>query len=134
MPRFTGSLDIPGLNSRFSFNIPSFTLNLNYMSYTLSPTKWMTSSATSSLHDWAQLHEEPSFLPLSGTSTMPPLLDYPVPTTRQRGFRSLVCCTNRTIWTFLDAMKLEQGFTYQKLADRLMLRGPPPPRPPVDQP
>ena len=51
---------------------------------TLSPTKWMTSSATSSLHDWAQLHEEPSFLPLPGTSTMLPSLDYPVPATWQR--------------------------------------------------
>ena len=42
------------------------------------------------------------------------------------GFRSLVRCTNPTIWTFLDAMKLEQGLTDQKIADRLLLLPPPP--------
>ena len=44
------------------------------------------------------------------------------------GFQSLVRCTNPTIWTYLDAIKLEQELTDQELADRLMLR-PPPPRP-----
>ena len=40
------------------------------------------------------------------------------------GFKSLVQCTNPTLWSFLDALKLEQGLTDQKIADRLMLRAP----------
>ena len=36
------------------------------------------------------------------------------------GFKSLVQCTKPTLWTFLDALKLEQGLTDQKIADRLM--------------
>ena len=42
------------------------------------------------------------------------------------GFKSLVQCTNPTLWSFLDALKLEQGLTGQKIADRLMLRAPEP--------
>ena len=42
------------------------------------------------------------------------------------GFKSLVQCTNPTLWSFLDALKLEQGLTDQKIADRLMLRAPEP--------
>jgi len=41
------------------------------------------------------------------------------------GFRSLVQCTNPTIWKFLEALKLEQGLTDQKITDRLMRRPPP---------
>ena len=37
------------------------------------------------------------------------------------GFRSLVRCSNPTIWSFLDALKLEQGLTDQKIAERLLL-------------
>ena len=33
------------------------------------------------------------------------------------GFRSLVRCSNPTIWSFLDALKLEQGLTDQKIAN-----------------
>ena len=40
------------------------------------------------------------------------------------GLKSLVQCTNPTLWSFLDALKLEQGLTDQKIADRLMLRAP----------
>ena len=40
------------------------------------------------------------------------------------GFKSLVQCTNPILWSFLDALKLEQGLTDQKVADRLMLRAP----------
>ena len=36
-------------------------------------------------------------------------------------FKSLVHCTHPTHWIFLDANKLEQGLTDQKIADRLML-------------
>jgi hypothetical protein len=42
------------------------------------------------------------------------------------GFRSLVQCTNPTIWNFLTALKLEQGLTDQKITDCLMRRPPPP--------
>ena len=42
------------------------------------------------------------------------------------GFKSLVQCTNPTLWSFLDALILEQGLTDQKIADRLMLRAPEP--------
>ena len=35
-------------------------------------------------------------------------------------FKSLVQCTNPTLWTFLDALKLEQELTDQKITDRLM--------------
>ena len=38
------------------------------------------------------------------------------------GFKSLVQCTSPTLCTFLDALKLEQRLTDQKIADRLMLR------------
>ena len=41
------------------------------------------------------------------------------------GFRSLVQCSNPTIWKFLEALKLEQGLTDQKITDRLMRRPPP---------
>ena len=37
------------------------------------------------------------------------------------GFKSLVQCTNPTLWSFLDALKLDQN-----IADRLMLRAPEP--------
>ena len=40
------------------------------------------------------------------------------------GFRSLVQCTNPTIWNFLTALKLEQGLTDQKITDRHMRRPP----------
>ena len=42
------------------------------------------------------------------------------------GFRSLVRCSNPTIWSFLDALKLEQGLTDQKIAERLLLHPAPP--------
>ena len=42
------------------------------------------------------------------------------------GFKSLVQCTNPSLWFFLDALKLEQGLTDQKIADRLMLKAPEP--------
>ena len=42
------------------------------------------------------------------------------------GFKSLVQYTSPTLWSFLDALKLEQGLTEQKIADRLMLRAPEP--------
>ena len=42
------------------------------------------------------------------------------------GFKSLVRCSNPTIWTFLDALKLEQGLTDHKIAERLLLRPAPP--------
>ena len=42
------------------------------------------------------------------------------------GFKSLVQCTNPTLWSFLDALKLEQGLTDQKISDWLMLRAPEP--------
>ena len=38
------------------------------------------------------------------------------------GFKTLVQCTNPTLWFFLEALKLEPGLTDQKIADRLMLR------------
>ena len=41
------------------------------------------------------------------------------------GFRSLVQCSNPTIWKFLEALKLEQGLTDQKITERLMRRPPP---------
>ena len=44
------------------------------------------------------------------------------------GFRSLVRCSNPTIWSFLDALKLEQGLTDQKIAERLLLHPAPPDR------
>ena len=34
-----------------------------------------------------------------------------------KGFKSLVRCSNPTIWTFLDALKLEQGLTDHKIAE-----------------
>ena len=37
------------------------------------------------------------------------------------GFRSLVRCSNPTIWSFLDTLKLEQGLTDQKITERLLL-------------
>ena len=37
------------------------------------------------------------------------------------GFRSLVRCSNPTIWSFLDALRLEQGLTDQKIAELLLL-------------
>ena len=37
------------------------------------------------------------------------------------GFLSLVRCSNPNIWSFLDALKLEQGLTDQKIAERLLL-------------
>ena len=42
------------------------------------------------------------------------------------GFRSLVRCSNSTIWSFLDALKLEQGLTDQKIAEHLLLHPAPP--------
>ena len=42
------------------------------------------------------------------------------------GFKSLVQCTNPTLWTFFDALRLEQGLTDQRIAERLMLRAPEP--------
>ena len=39
-------------------------------------------------------------------------------------FKFLLQCTNPTLWAFLDPLKLEQGLTDQKIADRLMLRAP----------
>ena len=42
------------------------------------------------------------------------------------GFRSLVRCSNPTIWSFLDALKLEQGLTDQKIAECLLLHPAPP--------
>ena len=42
------------------------------------------------------------------------------------GFRSLVRCSNPTIWSFLDALKLGQGLTDQKIAERLLLHPAPP--------
>ena len=44
------------------------------------------------------------------------------------GFRSLVRCSNPTIWSFLDALKLEQGLTDQKIAEHLLLHPAPPDR------
>ena len=44
------------------------------------------------------------------------------------GFRSLVRCSNPTIWSFLDALKLEQRLTDQKIAERLLLHPAPPDR------
>ena len=44
------------------------------------------------------------------------------------GFRSLVRCSNPTIWSFLDALKLEQGLTDQKIVERLLLHPAPPNR------
>ena len=42
------------------------------------------------------------------------------------GFLSLVRCSNPTIWSFLDALKLEEGLTDQKIAERLLLHPAPP--------
>ena len=42
------------------------------------------------------------------------------------GFRSLVQCTNPTFWSFLTALKFEQGLTGQKITDRIMRRPPQP--------
>ena len=42
------------------------------------------------------------------------------------GFRSLVRGSNPTIWSFLDALKLEQGLTDQKIAERPLLHPAPP--------
>ena len=44
------------------------------------------------------------------------------------GFRSLVRCSNPTIWSLLHALKLEQGLTDQKIAERLLLHPAPPDR------
>ena len=44
------------------------------------------------------------------------------------GFRSLVRCSNQTIWSFLDALKLEKGLTDQKITERLLLHPAPPDR------
>ena len=43
------------------------------------------------------------------------------------GFRSLMGCTNPTIWRFIDVLKKEQDLTDWKIAQKLM-RQPPPPR------
>ena len=41
-------------------------------------------------------------------------------------FKFLVQCTNPILWTFLDAIKLEQGLTDQKIDVLLKLRAPEP--------
>jgi hypothetical protein len=45
---------------------------------------------------------------------------------RHNGFRSLVNCSNPTIWKFLEALKLEQAFTDVKITKHLTREAPEP--------
>ena len=46
---------------------------------------------------------------------------------RHNGFKSIVNCTNPTIWNFMDALQLEHSLTELKIVKHLT-RTPPPPR------
>ena len=98
---------------------------------TMSIMTWIPSFSTSRLPGWGLPTDLLSLSLNAGTSTMSASLDYHALLTLLRGGTTVsgpsldVPTPPATIWSFLTAVKLEQGLTDQTMTDRLMIRPPP---------
>ena len=88
---------------------------------------WIPSFSTSRLPGWGLLTDLPSSRLPAVTSTYDVCLAG-LPRSSNldegwhNGFQALLGCTNPTIWSFLSALKLEQGLAGQKMTYHLMRR------------